>query len=283
MLRNKYLFILFCSCLFAGTASSQVKITNGANRTVTDGAMLDLESTNRGLLLPRIALTDAKLWTLAGIATDGMMIYNTSTSTANSLSGAGIYVWSSVYTMWSKMLTTDNLATTDLVYVGLRRTSTQNFGNTESPAIWDTSVEFSNNTTMYQPATSTSKIFIPVDGVYLVSSSMRITASNSPAGSLTNDRSYYIRVNGSATYTKNATTGNTLSGTFGAVGASYSTTSAGVDLGRINLNIHTIIDLHAGDYIEACVNNNTGAAVVSDHSLGTLRMQVYQLPSSVNP
>ena len=60
-------------------------------------AALDIVSVDKGILLPRVALTDASvLGPITGTATattNGILIYNTSTSTLNGLEGEGYYYW----------------------------------------------------------------------------------------------------------------------------------------------------------------------------------------------
>ncbi|QPH39335.1 beta strand repeat-containing protein [Pedobacter endophyticus] len=67
------------------------------------GAVLDLESTDKGVLFPRVALSNTTTWGLAGTATRGMLIYNTKTTTAGFTGtttypvatgdGTGLYFW----------------------------------------------------------------------------------------------------------------------------------------------------------------------------------------------
>src|ERR1700754_123332 len=102
----KYLLPLFTiSCLF-GTATvfAQTKIKDntvtGTSSLPNNAAILELESNNKGLLLPRVALTTTTTWGLTGTAVIGMTVYNTS-ATINSSNpaspirpgGKGSYYW----------------------------------------------------------------------------------------------------------------------------------------------------------------------------------------------
>ncbi len=92
----KNLIFLCLAIFFAGTIQAQVTI--GTDAESHSGAILDLQySTDRGLLLPQVALTDVKIWGLnlanGQSAKPGMMVYNTSASMQNGLSGRGVYVW----------------------------------------------------------------------------------------------------------------------------------------------------------------------------------------------
>lgn len=81
--------------------AQQVIVTDDASYTTpASGAMLDVKSTSKGFMPPRVALaslTDAT--TIASPAT-GLMIYNTGTG---ALTAKGIYYWNG--TAWTKPLT----------------------------------------------------------------------------------------------------------------------------------------------------------------------------------
>lgn len=66
--------------LIAGfSASAQIKI--GANPTTLNlGSLLELESSNKGLKFPEIALTSTAVWGLSGTQVMGMTVYNTNTT-----------------------------------------------------------------------------------------------------------------------------------------------------------------------------------------------------------
>ncbi|WP_148562366.1 hypothetical protein [Spirosoma radiotolerans] len=60
-------------------AQAQVKIGN-VPTSINGGSLLELESTNKGLLMPRISLTNTTTWGLAGTPAAGMHVYNTNTA-----------------------------------------------------------------------------------------------------------------------------------------------------------------------------------------------------------
>ena len=105
---KKVLFLLlFLLVLGAANVSAQVRI--GSDETPNEAAVLDLnadDDTNdgtKGLALPRVSLTDATI-ALPGTPTvNGMLVYNTNTSTSNGLSGMGIYCWED--TCWVRLQT----------------------------------------------------------------------------------------------------------------------------------------------------------------------------------
>ncbi len=103
-------------------ATAQVKI--GTSPTVIDGnSLLELETTNQGLLYPRVALTSTTSYlplsdTLPNIKQPGMTVYNTATTiTGTNDVTPGLYVndgfnWIRVTPTAPKTLYTDNAAIT---------------------------------------------------------------------------------------------------------------------------------------------------------------------------
>ncbi|MDP9899514.1 ESPR-type extended signal peptide-containing protein [Variovorax ginsengisoli] len=70
-----------------------VQITDGT-ADINPGSMLEVESTNRGVLMPRIALKDRATWGLNGNKpVEGMMVYNTTATTGANGLQAGMAVW----------------------------------------------------------------------------------------------------------------------------------------------------------------------------------------------
>ena len=81
----KSVLILLTLVSFNLGAMAQVKIKDGTvpgtTGTPTPSAILDLESANKGLLLPRVALTNTTSYgPLPGVPVAGMAVYNTATS-----------------------------------------------------------------------------------------------------------------------------------------------------------------------------------------------------------
>ena len=86
--------------LFASSSAfAQVKI--GDNPTsINSGSVLEIESSNKGLLMPRVNLSNTNVWGLLGSSVAGMEVYNSNAGiTAGSNSypiiagGIGIYYW----------------------------------------------------------------------------------------------------------------------------------------------------------------------------------------------
>jgi len=91
---KKAIYILF-SLLILGSLGLKSQTPRGNNYAVDLGVFLDVISADkRGFLVPRVSLNDIEKWSpLEGTATEGMMIFNTNSSTDNNLQGKGTYVW----------------------------------------------------------------------------------------------------------------------------------------------------------------------------------------------
>jgi len=77
-----------------GTANISAQVTIGADNTPHPGAVLDLKTADKGLLLPNVSIADALVFQLGGDKTTavGMIVYNTNTAILNG-QGTGVYVW----------------------------------------------------------------------------------------------------------------------------------------------------------------------------------------------
>ncbi len=92
------------SMSFAGTGNMGV-----GTSTPNTAALLDLTSTSKGILIPRVSLTATNVWGLDGTATDGMMVYNTNTAiTGTNQNGKNFYVWQGG--QWQSINTTNSSA-----------------------------------------------------------------------------------------------------------------------------------------------------------------------------
>jgi hypothetical protein len=95
--------LLVFTLFLVTAANAQTKIKDG---TITgtpvlpnSSAILELESNNKGLLLPRVGLTATSTWGLAGSSTYGMTVYDTTTAITGTTGypalsgGKGVYYW----------------------------------------------------------------------------------------------------------------------------------------------------------------------------------------------
>ncbi|MEP7377217.1 MAG: hypothetical protein ABI675_27695 [Chitinophagaceae bacterium] len=93
-------FFTILLLLLAVNAQSQVKIGNNPN-TIDANSLLELESTNKGFLPPRVALNDASLVApLTGTVPAGMLVFSTGGTLAD-----GYYYWNG--TQWKLVATAE--------------------------------------------------------------------------------------------------------------------------------------------------------------------------------
>lgn len=92
---RKYIITLGLILTITLSSESQVKV--GGSGPPPSGAMLELESTNKGFVPPRINLTSLTMGLNGVTPVDGMIIYST-----NQAIGLGLYVWHSG--SWNKLL-----------------------------------------------------------------------------------------------------------------------------------------------------------------------------------
>lgn len=104
IISTKKITLVLLLAVFTLFVNAQVKV--GDNPTIINkGSILELESTNKGLLFPRVSLTNTTTWSLAAssVPVAGMMVYNIKTTasgfTGNATypaitgDGTGIYYW----------------------------------------------------------------------------------------------------------------------------------------------------------------------------------------------
>lgn len=111
---NRLLILNFC-LLISIHGLAQVKIGDasapGYNRQPHATSMLQVESSTKGFLPPRILLS-GNVMQLNGVTpANGMLVYNTNTAAVSGLSGAGLYIWHDA--KWNRVLENE-LQTADL-------------------------------------------------------------------------------------------------------------------------------------------------------------------------
>ena len=103
----KKIYFLVLTFLLLGVAGANAQVTIGSTADPHAGAILDLKSTTKGLLLPKVALNNANVFQLSTNAAEiasgvGMTVFNTNANIVGG-SGAGTYVWNG--TQWEQPLT----------------------------------------------------------------------------------------------------------------------------------------------------------------------------------
>lgn len=96
---NKFLYILLAAILSGIFISvkAQIKVTDGAVLTMDANSLLELESTNKGLLIPRMAINNInQAAPLTAPVPAGMLVYSTGGSVSD-----GFYFWNG--TQWNNI------------------------------------------------------------------------------------------------------------------------------------------------------------------------------------
>lgn len=113
----KHTIIIAFACLLTASVNAQVKIGDNPN-TINANSLLELESTNKGFLPPRIALNStASIAPLTGTVTPGMMVYSTGGTVAD-----GYYYWNG--TAWRLVATSELNTVTKSATTTLTKTET---------------------------------------------------------------------------------------------------------------------------------------------------------------
>jgi hypothetical protein len=133
------------------TASAQIKIGDNPN-TINSNSLVEMESTNKGLLAPRVALSDVNsVSPLSGTVPAGMIVYSTGGAVTD-----GFYFWSG-----SKWLAVQSSADTRNNYVLVKSAA-------DLPAPVDGIITLAAGTTYEVNGTITLTSKINLNGCYLV-------------------------------------------------------------------------------------------------------------------
>lgn len=93
----KFVFSTLVCLLCITYINAQNNVGIGTN-TPDPSAKLDISSSNMGLLIPRVSLSNVSTWGLAsGTGTNGMIVYNTNASVTGGY-GIGFYLWNGSWT-----------------------------------------------------------------------------------------------------------------------------------------------------------------------------------------
>ncbi len=105
-MKNKYIKIAFLSLV--ATTSSQVvaQVKVGDNpKNISQSAILEVESTNKGVLMPRVALSSITDATTIASPANALTVFNTATAgTAPNDVVPGYYYWSTAESKWVRLL-----------------------------------------------------------------------------------------------------------------------------------------------------------------------------------
>jgi hypothetical protein len=123
IISTKKITLALLLAAFAQFAMAQVKVGENPT-TINKGSILELESTNKGLLFPRVSLTNTTTWSLASssIPVAGMMVYNIKTTALGFTGttaypvitgdGTGVYYWDGTGWVAAKGTSGNGISTT---------------------------------------------------------------------------------------------------------------------------------------------------------------------------
>jgi len=85
-------FFFFTLCLFSYYANAQNVGINATGAAPNSSAILDVSATNKGLLLPRVSLTNATDATTIASPATALIVYNINAANTGGLTGTGLYI-----------------------------------------------------------------------------------------------------------------------------------------------------------------------------------------------
>jgi trimeric autotransporter adhesin len=131
----KPIFSSICFVLLLSSVHSQSVGINSDGSIPHSSAALDIKSSNKGLLVPRLSLSSETDATTISSPQTSLLVFNTNASLPN---GIGFYFWNG--SQWSKLPTTNNLSNFSWGLSGNSGTEDANFiGTTDSrPLIFKT-------------------------------------------------------------------------------------------------------------------------------------------------
>ncbi|WP_412466895.1 hypothetical protein [Pedobacter sp. KLB.chiD] len=257
MIKNKLFNIILPLSLTATSLTptfSQVKIAN-SNGTANQGAILDVESTNRGFLTPRIYLNNALMRLNGVIPAEGTIIFSTNWSGDGNL--GGLFIWKG-----GKWEPFDNTKKIVASHITVTKGYGQNLVVGNNDIIWESAPDIlqpTGDSPMWSSSNPT-KIIIRRKGLYFVSGSCRL--ENAVTGEL---RYFAILKN-------NQQTSGVGYNTYGVTDSGY----------RLTFNTSTTIYCEAGDEIKLTCFSANNKPLVAPGGLPTTRMSVTQISTRTN-
>jgi hypothetical protein len=229
----KKILLLLIGCSVMQSVTAQVGI---GTISPEPSAILDISSTDQGLLVPRVNLIDVTNTMLDGSnpAATGLLIWNTNASTVG---GNGVGYYSFNGSIWEKLSTVaDNVP---VILKVSSTTSSTSYAQGSNLILFLNSVSHNSGGGSYDTATGTYTV--PTDGLYEIRTSFNVTLAAPDYEMLMSNRIYLNSVYHATTIEQLGSFVNT------SFGITYSTTF--------------IEQFSAGDLVEMRTTNLSNAAV----------------------
>lgn len=199
-MKKIFIYLFFLSGITTFLEAQNVGI-NGSGAAPANCAMLDIAASDKGLLVPRVALTAVGTYApLTGTAVTGLLVFSTTAPTGGN--GVGYYYWTG--TQWANLI--DNVTPGNPWYVG------GNLGTTASTSAYGVAANNSyigtnDNQAMVFATNTFERMRIRTDGEVVVGAQTTVIADDlfSAVGNATLD------------WAVNGYSGNDASGVYGQV------------------------------------------------------------------
>jgi hypothetical protein len=262
IIMKKIFVLLFICCNCSITILAQNVGINSSGAAPANCAMLDIAATDKGLLVPRVALTAVGTYApLTGTAVNGLLVYSTAAPTGGN--GTGYYYWTGA--QWANLI--DNVTPGNPWYVG------GNLGTTASTSAYGVAANNSyigtnDNQAMVFATNTFERMRIRNDGEVVVGALTTVIADDLFSAVSNNTLDWaingYSGFNGSGVYGQ-VTGGATA---FGAVQGEYNGTAVG---GTGVRGIYTPVGSGTSFNLGANRNGITGSSLAS----GSYKFGVY--------
>ncbi|WP_419869019.1 hypothetical protein [Chryseobacterium sp. CT-SW4] len=162
-------YIICIALLKAGFIGSELKAQVGVNtKNIEDGVMLQLESSSKGVLFPRMALTSrTSASPLDASIPTGTIVFNTTTTGSfPNIITPGLHWWSAEEQQWTNLST--DLQNVTAKYVNTENTTNYNTTNWQNVRLFGSEV-FNESESIYNVNKSDHTVTLGMSGLYSVS------------------------------------------------------------------------------------------------------------------
>ncbi|MGG5210026.1 hypothetical protein ACQWU4_13935 [Chryseobacterium sp. MIQD13] len=162
---KKNLYIVILTIFTAVRITSQVGINTG---NIAEGVMLQIESSNKGVLFPRVALTSRTSTSpLASTIPTGTMVFNTATvGNFPDIITQGLHWWSAEEQQWTSLNV--NLKHTLMKYINTETSTNYNINSWQNVKLFGNKI-INESAAVYDVSTAGQSVTIHDPGLYSIS------------------------------------------------------------------------------------------------------------------